>query len=76
MWDVERLSRCIESHRADTGRLRQVAGNDAEHRRALRANHIASRQERTLTYRSDSLVWQQVAELSFDSFMLRMRTRS
>ena len=27
-------------------------------------------------YRSDSLVWQQVAELSFDSFMLRMRTRS
>jgi TRAP-type mannitol/chloroaromatic compound transport system substrate-binding protein len=29
-----------------------------------------------VTYRSDSLVWQQVAELSFDSFMLRMRTRS
>ena len=29
-----------------------------------------------VTFRSDSLVWQQVAELSFDSFMLRMRTRS
>jgi TRAP-type mannitol/chloroaromatic compound transport system substrate-binding protein len=29
-----------------------------------------------VTYRSDSLVWQQVAEFSFDSFMLRMRTRS
>ena len=29
-----------------------------------------------VTYRSDSLVWQQVAELSFDSFMLRMRTRT
>ena len=29
-----------------------------------------------VTYRTDSLVWQQVAELSFDSFMLRMRTRS
>jgi len=29
-----------------------------------------------VTYRRDSLVWQQVAELSFDSFMLRMRTRS
>ena len=27
-------------------------------------------------YRSDSLVWMQVAELSFDSFMMRMRTRT
>ena len=27
-------------------------------------------------YRSDSLAWNQVAELSFDSFMMRMRTRT
>ena len=27
-------------------------------------------------YRSDTLAWQQVAELSFDSFMMRMRTRT
>ena len=27
-------------------------------------------------YRADSLAWMQVAELSFDSFMMRMRTRT
>jgi len=27
-------------------------------------------------YRTDSLAWMQVAELSFDSFMMRMRTRT
>ena len=27
-------------------------------------------------YRNDSLMWMQVAELSFDSFMMRMRTRT
>jgi len=27
-------------------------------------------------YRTDSLMWMQVAELSFDSFMMRMRTRT
>jgi len=27
-------------------------------------------------YRSESLAWMQVAELSFDSFMMRMRTRT
>jgi TRAP-type mannitol/chloroaromatic compound transport system substrate-binding protein len=27
-------------------------------------------------YRNDSLAWMQVAELSFDSFMMRMRTRT
>ena len=27
-------------------------------------------------YRSDSYQWLQVAELSFDSFMMRMRTRA
>ncbi len=26
-------------------------------------------------FRSESLAWMQVAELSFDSFMMRMRTR-
>jgi TRAP-type mannitol/chloroaromatic compound transport system substrate-binding protein len=29
-----------------------------------------------VAYRGDSLVWFQVAELSFDSFMMRMRTRT
>jgi TRAP-type mannitol/chloroaromatic compound transport system substrate-binding protein len=29
-----------------------------------------------VAYRGDSLVWLQVAELSFDSFMMRMRTRT
>jgi TRAP-type mannitol/chloroaromatic compound transport system substrate-binding protein len=27
-------------------------------------------------FRNDSLAWMQVAELSFDSFMMRMRTRT
>jgi TRAP-type mannitol/chloroaromatic compound transport system substrate-binding protein len=27
-------------------------------------------------YRNESLPWMQVAELSFDSFMMRMRTRT
>jgi TRAP-type mannitol/chloroaromatic compound transport system substrate-binding protein len=27
-------------------------------------------------FRSESLAWMQVAELSFDSFMMRMRTRT
>ena len=29
-----------------------------------------------LAFRSDSIAWNQVAELGFDSFMMRMRTRS
>ncbi|MFB9269002.1 hypothetical protein ACFFWD_38815 [Bradyrhizobium erythrophlei] len=28
------------------------------------------------SYRNESLAWMQVAELSFDSFMMRMRTRT
>ena len=27
-------------------------------------------------FRSDSYLWNQVAEIGFDSFMMRMRTRS
>ncbi|MGK4277406.1 hypothetical protein, partial [Escherichia coli] len=27
-------------------------------------------------YRNESLAWMQVAELSYDSFMMRMRTRT
>jgi len=27
-------------------------------------------------FRNDSLAWNQVAELSYDSFMMRMRTRT
>ena len=29
-----------------------------------------------LSFRSDSTAWNQVAELGFDSFMMRMRTRT
>jgi TRAP-type mannitol/chloroaromatic compound transport system substrate-binding protein len=29
-----------------------------------------------VAFRGDSLVWLQVAELSFDTFMMRMRTRA
>ena len=29
-----------------------------------------------LAFRSDSYQWMQVAELGFDSFMMRMRTRT
>jgi hypothetical protein len=39
-------------------------------RRAIGANSG----EAHAAYRSDSLMWMQVAELSFDSFMMRMRT--
>ena len=28
------------------------------------------------SFRNDSFAWQQVAELGFDSFMMRMRTRT
>ena len=29
-----------------------------------------------VSFRNDSFAWQQVAELGFDSFMMRMRTRT
>jgi TRAP-type mannitol/chloroaromatic compound transport system substrate-binding protein len=29
-----------------------------------------------ISFRNDSFAWQQVAELGFDSFMMRMRTRT
>jgi hypothetical protein len=38
--------------------------------------HFARMYASLTAYRSDSLMWMQVAELSFDSFMMRMRTRS
>jgi TRAP-type mannitol/chloroaromatic compound transport system substrate-binding protein len=38
--------------------------------------HFARMYTSLLAYRTDSLMWMQVAELSFDSFMMRMRTRS
>jgi TRAP-type mannitol/chloroaromatic compound transport system substrate-binding protein len=37
--------------------------------------HFKNLYDSLVTYRNDSLVWQQVAELSFDSFMTRMRGR-
>jgi len=38
--------------------------------------HFAKMYSSLTSYRTDSLMWMQVAELSFDSFMMRMRTRS
>jgi TRAP-type mannitol/chloroaromatic compound transport system substrate-binding protein len=38
--------------------------------------HFAKLHASLLAYRTDSLMWMQVAELSFDSFMMRMRTRT
>jgi TRAP-type mannitol/chloroaromatic compound transport system substrate-binding protein len=38
--------------------------------------HFKKLYDSLVAFRGDSLVWFQVAELSFDSFMIRMRTRS
>jgi TRAP-type mannitol/chloroaromatic compound transport system substrate-binding protein len=38
--------------------------------------HFAKMYSSLTAYRNDSLAWMQVAELSFDSFMIRMRTRT
>ena len=38
--------------------------------------HFGKMYSSLAAYRSESLVWMQVAELSFDSFMMRMRTRT
>ncbi len=38
--------------------------------------HFKKLYDSLVTFRSDSLVWFQVAELSFDSFMIRMRGRA
>jgi TRAP-type mannitol/chloroaromatic compound transport system substrate-binding protein len=38
--------------------------------------HFAKMYSSLIAYRNDSLMWMQVAELSFDSFMMRMRTRT
>ena len=38
--------------------------------------HFKKLYDSLVAFRSDSLLWLQVAELSFDSFMMRMRTRT
>jgi TRAP-type mannitol/chloroaromatic compound transport system substrate-binding protein len=38
--------------------------------------HFGKMYSSLTAYRNESLVWMQVAELSFDSFMMRMRTRT
>jgi TRAP-type mannitol/chloroaromatic compound transport system substrate-binding protein len=38
--------------------------------------HFGKMHASLTAYRNDSLMWMQVAELSFDSFMMRMRTRT
>lgn len=38
--------------------------------------HFGKMYSSLATYRSESLAWMQVTELSFDSFMMRMRTRT
>ena len=38
--------------------------------------HFKKLYESLTAFRSDSLAWNQVAELGFDSFMMRQRTRT
>jgi len=38
--------------------------------------HFKKLYDSLVAFRGDSLLWLQVAELSFDSFMIRMRTRT
>jgi TRAP-type mannitol/chloroaromatic compound transport system substrate-binding protein len=38
--------------------------------------HFKKLYESVLAFRGDSYQWMQVAELSFDAFMMRMRTRT
>jgi len=38
--------------------------------------HFGKLYSSLVAYRTESLAWMQVAELSFDSFMMRMRTRT
>jgi TRAP-type mannitol/chloroaromatic compound transport system substrate-binding protein len=38
--------------------------------------HFAKMYASLSAFRSESLAWMQVAELSYDSFMMRMRTRT
>ena len=38
--------------------------------------HFGKMHSSLSNFRNDSLAWMQVAELSFDSFMMRMRTRA
>ena len=38
--------------------------------------HFKKMLESLTSFRSDSYLWMQVAELGFDSFMMRMRTRT
>jgi TRAP-type mannitol/chloroaromatic compound transport system substrate-binding protein len=38
--------------------------------------HFGKMYSSLIAYRNESLAWVQVAELSFDSFMMRMRTRT
>ena len=38
--------------------------------------HFKKMYESLSAYRNETLAWQQVAELSYDSFMMRMRTRT
>jgi TRAP-type mannitol/chloroaromatic compound transport system substrate-binding protein len=46
-------------------------------RRDTKSNpHFGKMYASLVAYRNESLAWMQVAELSFDSFMMRMRTRT
>ena len=38
--------------------------------------HFKKLYDSLVAYRADSYAWMQVAELGFDSFMMRMRTRT
>jgi TRAP-type mannitol/chloroaromatic compound transport system substrate-binding protein len=40
------------------------------------ATHFNKMYSSLAAFRNESLAWMQVAELSYDSFMMRMRTRT
>lgn len=44
--------------------------------RELRGPHFGEMHASMMAFKNDSLPWTQVAELSYDSFMARMRTRT
>jgi TRAP-type mannitol/chloroaromatic compound transport system substrate-binding protein len=52
------------------------AANDIYADLAKNNAHFGKLYSSLSAFRTDSLLWMQVAELSFDSFMMRMRTRT
>jgi len=69
------IPRGPRSNRAAVGRLLQRRQRDPAD--LSKSNPYFNKLYSSLSsYRNESLAWMQVAELSFDSFMMRMRTRT